>query len=34
MHPDNLDTAVVLGQTRWSPLRELLPENEWPEPIT
>ncbi|MEV4539070.1 cytidine deaminase [Asanoa sp. NPDC049518] len=34
LHPDNLDTEVVLGATRWSPLRELLPDHEWPEPVT
>jgi cytidine deaminase len=34
MHPANLDTEVVLGVTRWLPLRDLLPEHEWPEPVS
>jgi cytidine deaminase len=34
LHPGNLDTEVVLGTHRWSPLRDLLPDHEWPEPVT
>ncbi|NEE00130.1 cytidine deaminase [Phytoactinopolyspora halotolerans] len=34
MHPDNLDTDVVLDVNRSAPLRELLPEHEWPAPIS
>jgi cytidine deaminase len=30
--PANLDTAVLLGNGRILPLRELLPEHEWPRP--
>ncbi|SDU09652.1 cytidine deaminase family protein [Jiangella alkaliphila] len=30
LHPDNLGTRVVLGRDRAVPLRELLPEHEWP----
>jgi cytidine deaminase len=30
--PANLDTTVVLAGGRTALLRELLPENEWPEP--
>jgi cytidine deaminase len=30
----NLDTEVVLGAERTRPLRELLPEHEWPQPLT
>jgi cytidine deaminase len=29
----NLDTEVILGEGRRRPLRELLPEHEWPEPL-
>jgi cytidine deaminase len=29
----NLDTDVILGDGRSSPLRVLLPEHEWPEPL-
>jgi cytidine deaminase len=29
----NLDAEVVLGDTRRQPLRELLPEHEWPQPL-
>jgi len=32
MHPTNLDTEVVLGNTS-VPLRELLPHADWPEPL-
>jgi cytidine deaminase len=28
--PANLDTTVVLGSARSAPLRDLLPEHEWP----
>lgn len=31
--PANLDTQVVLGSDRSALLRELLPANEWPEPL-
>ncbi|WP_209561143.1 cytidine deaminase [Frigoribacterium sp. PvP032] len=30
--PSNLDTSIVLGHGRVAPLRDLLPEWEWPEP--
>ncbi|WP_129666047.1 cytidine deaminase family protein [Phytoactinopolyspora endophytica] len=33
IHPDNLDTDVVLGLDRSAALRDLLPEHEWPDPI-
>jgi cytidine deaminase len=29
----NLDTEVVLGRRESMPLRELLPQNEWPPPL-
>ena len=31
--PANLDAEVILGDGRRRPLRELLPEHEWPEPV-
>ena len=31
--PANLDTEVILGSDRSALLRELLPTNEWPEPL-
>jgi cytidine deaminase len=31
--PANLETEVILGEGRRRPLRELLPEHEWPEPL-
>ena len=31
--PANLDTEVVLGRSRSAPLRELLPEHQWPEAL-
>ena len=31
--PANLDTEVVLGRQRSAKLRELLPFNEWPDPL-
>ena len=31
--PANLDTDVVLGRDRSVPLRDLLPANEWPDPL-
>ncbi len=31
--PANLDTEVVLGRESTAPLRELLPFNEWPQPL-
>jgi cytidine deaminase len=31
--PGNLDTEVILGSDRSALLRELLPANEWPEPL-
>jgi cytidine deaminase len=31
--PANLDTVVILGSDRSALLRELLPANEWPEPL-
>jgi cytidine deaminase len=34
VHGANLDTDVVLGPARSRALRELLPENQWPSPIT
>ncbi|MDG4827544.1 cytidine deaminase [Asanoa sp. WMMD1127] len=34
LDPANLDTEVVLGSDRWAPLRDLLPEHEWPSPIS
>ncbi len=33
LHPDNLGARVVLGRDRAVPLRELLPEHEWPAPL-
>ena len=30
----NLDTEVVLGRERSVPLRDLLPQHEWPAPLT
>jgi cytidine deaminase len=33
IHPDNLDTEVVLGRSEAVKLRELLPRHEWPEPL-
>jgi cytidine deaminase len=32
--PANLDTEVILGSDQSASLRELLPANEWPEPLT
>lgn len=29
----NLDTEVILGDGRREPLRALLPEHDWPEPV-
>lgn len=29
IHPDNLDTEVVLSATKSAPLRELLPHHDW-----
>jgi len=31
--PANLDTEIVLGRHRSAPLRELLPEHQWPEAL-
>ena len=31
--PSNIDTRVVLGRDESVPLRELLPRQEWPEPL-
>jgi cytidine deaminase len=31
--PANLDTEVILGQDTAGRLRDLLPFNEWPEPL-
>jgi cytidine deaminase len=31
--PSNIDTEVVLGRGRTTPLRALLPETEWPSPL-
>ena len=31
--PVNLDTEVILGSDRSALLRDLLPANEWPEPL-
>lgn len=31
--PANLDTEVILGRNRTTPLRDLLPETGWPEPL-
>jgi cytidine deaminase len=31
--PANLDTEVVLGRQRSAKLRELLPFNQWPDPL-
>ncbi len=31
--PTNLDTEVVLGRNRTARLRDLLPANEWPDPL-
>ncbi|QTE30497.1 cytidine deaminase family protein [Pengzhenrongella sicca] len=31
--PANLDTEIVLGRHRSAPLRDLLPEHEWPEAL-
>jgi cytidine deaminase len=31
--PANLDTEVILGSDQSALLRELLPANEWPEPL-
>jgi len=33
VHPDNLDTLVVLGRNEAAPLRDLLPAHEWPDPL-
>jgi cytidine deaminase len=33
IHPANLDTEVVLGNDKLTTLRDLLPFNEWPDPI-
>jgi cytidine deaminase len=30
VHPDNLDTEVVLGRNRSALIRDLLPEHDWP----
>ncbi|MEU4287839.1 hypothetical protein AB0E63_06430 [Kribbella sp. NPDC026596] len=32
--PANLDTEVVLGRHQTSSLRDLLPANTWPAPLT
>jgi len=32
--PANLDTEVILGSDQSASLRDLLPANEWPEPLT
>ena len=34
VHPRNLDTEVILGSDHSALLRDLLPANEWPEPLT
>jgi cytidine deaminase len=34
VHPANLDTEVILSLNRSAPLRDLLPEHEWPSPIS
>lgn len=31
--PANLDTVVILGRERSAALRDLLPFNDWPEPL-
>lgn len=33
VNEDNLNTDVVLGKDEVSKLKELLPRNEWPEPL-
>lgn len=33
IHPANLDTTIVLGYGQQAPLRNLLPANEWPDPL-
>ena len=34
IHPDNIDTEVVLSRDEAVPLRDLLPLHEWPEPLS
>ena len=31
--PRNLDAEIILGEDTSSPLRDLLPRNEWPQPL-
>ena len=33
IHPDNIDTEVVLSRDEAVPLKDLLPHHEWPEPL-
>lgn len=33
VHPANLDTEVLLGHTKSTRVRELLPFTEWPDPL-
>ena len=33
VHPENVDTQVVLGRGASAPLRDLLPHHEWPDPF-
>lgn len=33
IHPENIDTEVVLGRDESVKLRELLPRHEWPQPL-
>ena len=32
VHPDNIDTQVILSRGTSAPLRELLPRSDWPDP--
>jgi cytidine deaminase len=34
IHPENIDSEVVLGRNESVKLRDLLPRHEWPEPVT
>lgn len=33
IHPENIDTNVILGRHESAPLRDLLPRHEWPSPL-
>jgi cytidine deaminase len=34
IHPENIDSEVVLGRNESVKLCDLLPRHEWPEPVT